>query len=233
VVVSSPENPTGAIYSSADFDAILTAASDRHIPLVVDQCFAKVTPFQDVPLLFDGHVLSRDHDWSVVWDTGKMFDMDDDKLGFAFCSPSLSDRVRSRIEVLQCTIPKRLLMLFRLVLRDARQANYVREFGALIRRNFETVREICAGSAASVAHPTAGSFVLLDVSKTCAHIEGVELARLLLERTGVGVVSADRFFHRSGTGRKLLRLALARDPEIVEEGATRIIAALNDLTSER
>jgi hypothetical protein len=37
------------------------------------------------------------------------------------------------------------------------------------------------------------------------------------------VVPASRFFHESDRGKRLIRLALARDPAIVDEGLRRIV----------
>jgi aspartate/methionine/tyrosine aminotransferase len=218
VVVSSPENPTGATYTTQELAHLVEQLSARDIPLLVDQSFLTVAPFDPVPSLLK--VASPSGKWAVMWDTGKTFEMGDEKLGFVFASEALRPSIDRRVEVLQAALPRRTLIQITMALEAAKRSEYIFEVGERVRRNVELVEAVFKGTTVEVIRPRAGGFVLL---KFCAAGEsGTEVAAAILEATGVGVVGGERFFHSTRPPDTVLRVAMARHPEALREGTERI-----------
>lgn len=220
VIVTSPENPTGAVLEGEALSHLGSELGRRQIPIVVDQSFAKVQPFASVPLAVDH--FNPEGLWAVTWDTGKMVDAFDQKLGFIFCGEVLRAHVGHRVQTLQCTLPSRALMELRLMLLDGARDRFFMEFSRRIAQNVAVVESELDGSPLVPIRPKAGGFMLLDIRSVIPQQAASDLAQDLLEQTGVGVIGGERFFHSSSTGALYLRVALARDPERLREGVARI-----------
>jgi aspartate aminotransferase len=95
LILNSPNNPTGAIYTRPEVDAILLWAAERGLWVISDEiygrlCFhtARATSVLDA----DPSLLER----TVLIDgVSKTFAMTGWRLGFSYCSPELANRISS------------------------------------------------------------------------------------------------------------------------------------------
>src|SRR5204863_7106101 len=87
ILLTSPENPTGAFWNSDDLRAIARACEDHGYSLVVDHCFYLAGVHEELlPAVWQfADVIEH---WIGIWDTGKTFGLNGEKLGFLICSPS-------------------------------------------------------------------------------------------------------------------------------------------------
>jgi glycine/D-amino acid oxidase-like deaminating enzyme/aspartate/methionine/tyrosine aminotransferase len=229
-IISSPENPTGAVFDAEDLAALGDGFARLHVPLLVDQSFLRLAPGERAASF--PSVAGPDGDWAFMWDTGKTFDVANEKLGFVFAGRELFPRIARRCEVLQATLPDYRLMLFSLLLRRAREARYCDTLSKRVGDNAAAVASMLRESAVRPTVAPAGGFLLIDVTDTprCRsnRTTGAALAAAILEETGVGVVGAERFFYTRPPNQILLRLAIARPQSVVEEGVERLLQFLGD-----
>lgn len=222
LILTSPENPTGYTYSAGELAEIVGACVSSGTPLVLDQCFCKVSPVGDsVPLL--PNLAHDDLSFLFVWDTGKTFDLDDDKVGFIVCSDDLVASFRDRLAVLQCTLPKRMLMLMKLVIEGAMSHHYGDTIREVVADNLREVVLAMTGTGVEVLTPRAGGFVLLDISPL--GVSSAAFSEGLLAEERVGVVSASSFFHDGCADERYdryVRLALLRDRDELRRAMHRI-----------
>lgn len=223
LVVCSPENPTGAVYSEEAF-VELSASLDPRVPLIVDQSFLKIAPEQPVPS-FLGQP-PADRSWVFMWDTGKTLGMADGKLGFLFASPDMFPVIASRLEVLQYNLPAYSMLLADAALDAASQHDYAQYLSERVRENGAEAMAMLDASSARPLSPDAGGFLLVDVSRLGDDRTGAQLAADLLAEERVGVVGGERFFHCGPPPVALWRIALTRDRDVVREGMSRIVAFL-------
>jgi aspartate aminotransferase len=93
LILNSPSNPTGAIYTRPELDAILLWAAERGLWVVSDEiygrlCFhmSRATSVLDVdPSLLDRTVL--------IDGVSKAFAMTGWRIGFSYCAPELASRI--------------------------------------------------------------------------------------------------------------------------------------------
>ncbi|MDP9421083.1 MAG: pyridoxal phosphate-dependent aminotransferase [Actinomycetota bacterium] len=233
IVLSNPDNPSGNVVAAQQLEALVALALEHGVTLVLDQCFALVDPAGiGVPVLAD--VAPPGLRWVMLWDTGKTFGLNHEKLGFAFCSPEVRSSVGERVNVLQSDVSRRQKLLFRAIL-DAADANrWFDHLSELVATNLEVVRQACVDLPLVASSPDAGSLVLLDV--TPAGLTAPVFADMLLADKGVGVIDASDFFHPLAPSGALqpghdhfVRVALARDPELVRSAMDKMAELCDEL----
>ena len=233
MVVSSPDNPSGNVVTEAQMRALVALALEHDVTLVLDQCVALVNPQGiDIPVLADFAV--PELKWVLLWDTGKTFGLNHEKLGFVFCSPNVRASVRERLNVLQPDVSRRQKLLFLGILDAARSNRWFDQLSALVATNLELVRQVCLDLPLVTSSPDAGSLVLLDVTPT--GLTASIFADILLAEKGIGVISARDFFHPVASSGKLqaghdhfVRIALAREPGMARTAMGKVAELCDEL----
>jgi aspartate/methionine/tyrosine aminotransferase len=223
VLLTSPENPTGAIWSRTALQAISASCCDHDGTLIVDHAFltAGVHDAKCVPAIWDNAVDGSD--WIAIWDTGKTFGLNEDKLGFLVASSSrVSSSIRFALNVVQFDVPRRQKLLFAKILRSPFAWTHAAELRAACRENVSIAEELSWGNALEVLPVAAGSLGLLRLEEH--QID--ELVRVRLLQAGIGVVSGSVFFHGVRRPTSFLRVALARTPSYFQEAFARLVATL-------
>ena len=142
--------------------------------------------------------------WISVWDTGKTFGLNEEKIGVLFCGhDSLLEALDDSLAVLQFGIARRQKLFFASVLHAARYYGHVSDLRTVISENLQALLNVMGDR---VRAPVAGSMALVDVAPA-----DPETVRRKLLANGVGVVSGDVFFHDDWRPSAWIRVALARD----------------------
>ncbi len=224
VMLSSPENPTGAVWKHDELLNIAKACEAANATLIVDHCFAfaGVHQPQDVPRIWN--VAEGVAGWIAVWDTGKTFGLNEDKLGFVIGSgKETNSAIDAAVAVIQFGVSRRSKIFFTELLRLAMYYDHVRQLNELCVQNLSTLKHYL--SPRLPLFPTqAGSLALIDIGSTGRSDEEI---RQLLLANGVGTVAGNIFFHSEWRPSHLLRLALARRTDYFEEAVSRIIQVLS------
>jgi aspartate/methionine/tyrosine aminotransferase len=223
VLLTSPENPTGAVWSAGDLAMIAEACRDSDIPLLTDHSFL-VAGVQEKEVSRIWDVAPVDGNWLATWDTGKTFGLNEDKLGFVVAgSPEMTRALDESIAVMQFGVARRQKIFFARLLKESEHHNHLVTLRTACKANLRYLRERTQGTAIEVCEAVAGCFALLD----CAELDrsDEELRRNLLAR-GVGVVAGNVFFHGDWKPRHYIRIALAREPCHFAEAVDALIQAL-------
>lgn len=224
VLLTSPENPTGEVWSAEALGRVAEACAQVGGVIVMDHCFAVagVHDSEVVPRIWDIGDLGCD--WAAVWDTGKTFGLNEDKLGFIVCgSQAWQDAVDGALAVTQFGVARRQKMFFAELFRRAFFYDHVGDLRSICRVNALAASKI-AGEEFAFVRPRAGSLLLLDVSVTGHTDEG---AREQLLAQGIGVVAGNVFFHTNDwRPTRYLRIALARRPDYFAEAMHRLVEVL-------
>ncbi len=225
VLLTSPENPTGAVWRPEDLEAIGDACFEAGGTLVVDHTFltAGVHARGDVACVWE--VFGAGRDWIAIWDTGKTLGLNEEKLGFLVAGSARTASAVSRaLSVVQYDVSRRQKLLFADLLHEAATRDYPGHLRAVCRRNLTTAAELTAATGIRLRRPTAGSLLLVELPPGIDD----ESARLRLLRAGVGVVAGHVFFHTGWRPRTMLRVALARDPDYFAEAFSRLVACIDE-----
>jgi aspartate/methionine/tyrosine aminotransferase len=215
----TPDNPSGV---AAGKNALAVLAADaRHAEciLVADQSLALLSRNGSrAPLLAD--VAAPQGAWMMLWDTGKTFDLDGDKIGVIIVGDPLRERVRAALRLVQYSLPLRLMMLMTIVLVTAAQRDYLEWLAGRRRANAKILTEFGHYRAVDVRVPAFGAFALVNSPST-------DLEALVGQaaQRGLGLISTSSFTDGTplhGRTASLLRVPLLREPEMMRESLDRL-----------
>jgi aspartate/methionine/tyrosine aminotransferase len=213
IVLVSPDNPSGAVLDQDSIDAFLEARGvTTETAVILDQSFLLLAE-RELRIRALGTTLLEGHpNWIVVWDTGKTFDLDDEKLGLIVASQALRPTVKAKLDLLQCTLPRRTLIQLTLILERARATGYLDWLWGLRTQNATLLKDFAVSHGLAVLENGAGAFLLLgrweDVDALCAEAR----------RLGLGLLGTGSFLSPSRVGDsrdEFIRVPLIRDPEMI------------------
>ncbi len=222
VFLTVPNNPTGAILAPALLREIADACRRRGLVLALDTCFRGF----DTRMWFDQYELldKSGVEYVVIEDTGKLWPIHELKLGLLVHSPDIGLPLHKAYSDLLLSASPFIMRLVAELARDASNGGF-QTLHALIAENRRVLTEALAGADAVLdSVPDARvSVMLVQVPRDSAP----EL-QARLRSGGVHVLAGGAFFWADRSrGDSLIRVALARDPDIVEEAARALRSALS------
>lgn len=222
VLLSSPENPTGSVWSADELVEIVRECAELEAVLILDHCFAVAGVHDASDLVRIWDLADVECDWIAVWDTGKTFGLNEDKLGFIVCgTEAMAAAADEALAVTQFGVARRQKMFFAELLRRGYYYGHIDELRETCRTNLSTAEELAPDFI--VHRPEAGSLLLLDVS---ASGESDEMIRKKLIAGGVGVVAGNVFFHGDWRPENYVRVALARSTDYFREAFQRVVGVI-------
>jgi aspartate/methionine/tyrosine aminotransferase len=222
LLLTSPENPTGEVWLRDELLNLGLTCNKLGIPIVVDHCFL-LAGIHESPVATIWS-LSRDIEhWIGIWDTGKTYGLNGDKLGFLVSSTTMQPFIDESLRVLQFDVSRRQKLFFTELFRSTRYYDYLEHLRSVCVGNLTMLEETTSALSCAVLRPMAGSLVLVDIEQLGASDR--EVRRRLMD-AGVGVVTASTFFHGAHVAPSMIRLALARDASRFEEAMVRLLATL-------
>jgi N-succinyldiaminopimelate aminotransferase len=218
LLLNSPHNPTGKVFSSAELGAIAEVCCEHDLVAVCDEVYEHlVYDGSHVPLAtFDGMAART----LTISSLGKTFSCTGWKVGWA-CGPAeLVAGVRAAKQYLTFAggTPLQHAGAVALGLDDG----WFEAFADLMRSRREL---LCTGLAAC------GLRVLVPAGTYFANVlvdgDGFEFCRWLPDAAGVVAIPTGVFYSASPeVGRSLVRFTFCKRPEVLEEGVRRLQAAL-------
>ena len=223
VMTASPNNPTGALLSAPALRRLADACADRGAVLVIDSCFRAF----DARAQYDTYTILDESgvEYVVVEDTGKLWPTGGVKLGFVVSSARNRLPISELAADILLTAPPFAVAVVEAFALDMARGGLA-TLHARIAGNRELLRdELAKGSVARLADG--------DSRVSVSRIElprGLSATRLWgqLLRRGVHSVPCRPFYWaRPSVGERYLRVALAREPEVVRRAAQAIVETLD------
>lgn len=222
VFITTPNNPTGTYLGPEALRSIAEQCARAGLLLAMDVCFRGFERrFQyDVYTLLDEVGV----EWVLIEDTGKLWPTSELKAGFlSFSANCRLDLADAMSDVLLSVSPFVLRLIEEFALDGA--AGGFDDLHALVRRNQETVARVLAGSSAAVTDP--------DSRISCVRVTlppelSAEKTYRDLQEVGLHLLPCGPFhWDDNAAGERYLRIALGRDPEVIEQAATALTAYLD------
>ena len=218
LLLNSPHNPTGKVFSRAELEAIAEVAIERDLIVVTDEVYEHMTfdgrphvPLATLPGMRERTV--------TVSSAGKTFSVTGWKVGWVCAAPPLVAAVRTAKQYLTFVngAPFQPAIAAGLALPDA--------FYAELSSALQGKRDrLCAGLSAAgldVTPPGGTYFVATDV-RALGYDDGVAFCRDLPLRCGVVGVPMVVFYDDAEAGRPLVRFAFCKRDEVLDEAAARL-----------
>jgi N-succinyldiaminopimelate aminotransferase len=217
ILLNSPHNPTGKVFSPDELQAIADVAIEHDLLVITDDVYEH--------LVFDGphHPLAtlpgmRERT-VMISSGGKTFSFTGWKIGWVCSTPELVTAVRTVKQFLTYVsgAPFQPAIATGLRLPDA----YFEEFASDLRAKRD---RLCAGleeAGFTVFRPQGTYFVTTDI-RSLGETDGMAFCRALPERCGVVAVPNVVFYDDVEEGRPLVRFAFCKRDEVIDEAIARL-----------
>lgn len=214
VVLTSPENPTGRIWPLKVIESLLTEVDIERVIFVFDHCFlfSGIQEYKKIPCVWNVDFSKKSAEWISILDTGKVFDLDGEKLGFLVgSSKEIENLIENSISILQYDISEREKIIFNRIFSSPELNSYFAKQSEICNKNLSVCKDYLADVGVNIYEPLAGSLVLASLPSTLS----VREYMLRSNSYGVGLISADHFFWNDSDleSRNLIRIALNRDTD--------------------
>ena len=218
VLLNSPHNPTGKVFTDEELAAIAQLCIDHDLVAVTDEVYEHIVfdggvhrPLASLPGMADRTL--------TVSSAGKTFSFTGWKVGWV-CGPApLVDAVRTAKQFLTYVnaAPFQHAVVTGLGLDDAYYKGLADDLQA--KRDI-----LCAGLSAAglTVYPPGGTYFVTADIRPLGHEDGMAFCRSLPELCGVVAVPNQVFYQDPTRGRHLVRFAFCKRPEILTEAATRL-----------
>jgi N-succinyldiaminopimelate aminotransferase len=217
LILNSPHNPTGKVFSDHELEAIASVCRDRDLLVVTDEVYEH--------LVFDGHHLpiaslpGMAERTLTVSSAGKTFSFTGWKIGWVTGPAELVAAVRTVKQFLTYVngAPFQPAVAVGLRLPDS----YFSSAAWALRDKRD---RLCAGLVAAgfaVHVPAATYFVMADTGPL-GYLDGAQLCRELPEKCGVVAVPAAAFYSDPLAPTPLIRFAFCKRPDVLDEAAARL-----------
>lgn len=219
LLLNSPHNPSGAVLTRADLDAIADVVREHDLIVITDEVYEHLAydrphiPFASLPGMRDRTV--------SISSGGKTFAVTGWKTGWVCAPPHLVQAVTTAKQFLTFTAngPFQLAVAEALQLPDA----YFTELNEGMRKRRDLLCEGLADVGFEVYVPSGTYFVTTDV-RPLGFDDGLSLCRTLPERCGVVAVPHQVFYDDKDAGRHLVRWAFCKRTDVLAEAVDRLHA---------
>nr|WP_275935757.1 pyridoxal phosphate-dependent aminotransferase [Herbidospora sakaeratensis] len=218
IIVNSPHNPTGTVFTPAELETIAAFCRDHDLIAITDEVYEHLT--------FDGveHVslatLPGMRERTVrISSAGKSFSVTGWKTGWICSTPELVTAVTAVKQFLTFTsaVPWQLAVAHALRhergwardLRDRLQAKRDRLSAGLAEAGFGVLK-------------TAGTYFVQTDIRPLGLTDGLELTRRLPELAGVVAIPTQVFYDHAEVGRHYVRFAFCKRDEVIDEAVGRL-----------
>jgi aspartate aminotransferase len=217
VMLNSPSNPTGAIYSSAELDTILRWAAERELWVISDEIYGRLCYGDDrAPSVLDADERLLDR-VILVDGVSKTFAMTGWRIGFSYSSAALASRFTSLQSHITSGASSPAQAAAAAVYRDeARVQEAVTAMVRVFRRRRQRAAALLREALpdASFAMPAGAFYIFLRVDAYYGETRSgsIDFCNDVLEHTGVAVVPGAAF----GDDRYVRLSFAAPEAEILE-----------------
>lgn len=225
IVLNSPNNPTGAVYTKQQFEAIVDLCLEHQIWLISDEVYQEILPEK---FRFSPASLDRAADICItVSSLSKSHRMTGWRLGWVVAPPELIAHLSNLLLCMAYGLPTFIQDAAAAALEDDHQT------AAVVRRSLDGRRQALISALEgtkdlSLFSAEGGMFVVFDIRKM--PISSQDFARELLDKYDVAVLPCDGF---GPSGKGLIRVSLCVPEQQLVVAAERIVDYVESIRMER
>ncbi|MGE6791475.1 pyridoxal phosphate-dependent aminotransferase [Pseudomonas guineae] len=221
IILNSPHNPSGALFSKAELDQLAELIRGRDIYLISDEVYEH--------LVFDGtkHVSVLAHEELyqrafVVSSFGKSYHVTGWKTGYVVAPPALSVELRKvhqyvsfcAVTPLQCALADYM----------AEHPEHVENLPGFYQAKRDLFCDLLAGSRFSFTRAAGTFFQLVDYSAIRPDLDDLAMAEWLTRAHGVAAIPVSVFYQQPPKELRLVRFCFAKREETLRQAAEKLCA---------
>jgi methionine aminotransferase len=218
LMVNSPHNPSGAMFTAADMQALIALLQGTDIVLLSDEVYEHI--------VFDGarhesallYPELRERSF-VISSFGKTYHCTGWKLGYAIAPPALSAEFRKVHQYnVFCSFTPSQHAFAEMIMQEP---EHYEQLGAFYQDKRDRFRAQLAQTRFKPLPVPGGYFQLVDYSAV-SDLPDLEFARWLTVEHGVTGIPLSPFYAAAPAGQRLLRLCFAKNEDTVNRAIERL-----------
>jgi N-succinyldiaminopimelate aminotransferase len=219
ILLNSPHNPTGAVFTREELTAIARIAVTRDLLVVTDEVYEHlVYTGEHVPLATLPGMPERT---VSISSGGKTFSFTGWKIGWVTGQPELVAAVRAAKQFLTYVSggPFQYAIAEALGQPDA--------YYTALRDDLRIKRDLLSGGLAELGfevYPSDGTYFVTTDIAPLGETDGIEFCARLPERAGVVAIPSAVFYDDREAGRTQVRFTFCKRPEVLKEALARLSA---------
>ena len=216
IVINSPNNPTGSVWSAEDMDRLQSLLAGTNIILLSDEVYEH--------LVFDGaqhasairypELVKRA---CVVFSFGKTFHATGWKMGYVCAPADMMNRIRQIHQYLVFSVNTPIQVALHRYMQDSTVWNSLASFYQAKRDRFIDQMQ---GSAWELL-PCNGTYFQLLRFTRLSDKSDMDMAKHMTEHVGVTMIPCSAFYE-DGYDARVLRLCFAKEDHVLDEAAHRL-----------
>jgi N-succinyldiaminopimelate aminotransferase len=217
ILLNTPHNPTGAVFSRAELTAIADLAVEHDLLVITDEVYEHmVFDGEHVPIVTLPGMAGRT---VTISSAGKTFAFTGWKIGWVTGSAELVTAVRTVKQFLTFVSggPFQYAVAEGLALPDS----YYAQLNGDLRARRDLLCDGLAEAGFAVYRPAGTYFVTTDIS-SLGETDGIAFCRALPQRAGVVAIPAAVFYDDAKAGESLVRFAFCKKPGVLTEALARL-----------
>ncbi|MBS1829504.1 MAG: aminotransferase class I/II-fold pyridoxal phosphate-dependent enzyme [Acidobacteria bacterium] len=218
VIVTSPNNPTGRVFSAEDLAYIAGLCQEFDALCITDEIYEHIVydGATHVPVLAIPGMRERG---ILVNSMSKTYSVTGWRVGWVLAAPDLTDSIRKVHDFLTvgAAHPLQMAGVTALGLPD----EYYSELGREYQKKRDHIVSVLEETGFRPFRPSGAYYVMADISGF-GFANDTEFAMHLLQRCGVAAVPGSSFFLKGEDGHQLIRFCFCKKYETLEEARQRL-----------
>jgi N-succinyldiaminopimelate aminotransferase len=227
ILVNTPHNPTGRVFSREDLETVARLCLDRGVFCITDEVYEHILyegihiPMATLPGMRERTI--------TISSFGKTFSLTGWKIGWAAAPPPLTAAVRAAHQFITFATAMPLQHAAAAALSVGRE--YYDGLASSYRRKRDYLVEELARLGFDVRSP-AGTYYVCAGIRPLGFDDDVAFCRHLIEDIGVAAIPPSVFYENTKHGKSYVRFAFCKKEETLHE-AVRRLGSLRKVTDER
>ena len=226
IIVNTPHNPTGKVFTHAELQQIAHLAIERDLVVIADEVYEHLV-FDDARHVSIATLPGMRERTITLGSFGKSFSLTGWKIGWAIAPPDLTAAVRAAHQFINFAVATPLQHAAGEALN--RGDDHLAGLGPDFAERRDQLGTALLDLGFAFEAPRGGYFILADhtaVSRRLGVADDVELCRWLIERAGVATIPPTAFYQHPEHGKHLLRFAFCKAHDTLREASDRLRRAL-------
>jgi N-succinyldiaminopimelate aminotransferase len=217
ILLNSPHNPTGSVFTRAELTAIAELACERDLLVISDEVYEHmVFDGEHVPI---GTLPGMAERTATISSAAKTFSFTGWKIGWVTGSPAMVSAVRTVKQFL--TYVSGGPFQYAIARALALPGEYFESVAADLAPKRDLMCDGLATAGFEVYRPAGTYFITTDI-RSLGEVSGLEFCRWLPGAAGVVAIPMQVFYDDADAGRHQVRFAFCKRKEVLTEALTRL-----------
>ena len=216
IIINTPHNPSGAVWSKDDWDELATLVRDTDIVILSDEVYEQ--------LIFDGlkhysvleHPELRQRSFAL-YSFGKVYNCTGWKIGYCIAPPAFTQAFRRIHQFLSFTVNTPAQYALAHILTNGT----AEPVAAVMERKRNHFLSIIKDTPFTIHEPARGSYFQIASYERISNMPDMEFAQWLTKEHGVATIPVSAFYSNKKDD-KLIRFCFAKKEETLNDAVDRL-----------